>query len=45
MTQLILEFENSTIRHRLLKVIELMDGVTIVNPELKRVVWTKHWKR
>lgn len=35
MTQLILECENSTIRHRLLKVIELMDGVTIVKPQKK----------
>ena len=35
MTQLILQFENASIRNRLLKVIELMNGVTVVDPAPK----------
>lgn len=35
MTQLTLEFENNTIKNRLLKVIELIDGVTVVKPQTK----------
>ena len=35
MTQLTLQFENASIRNRLLKVIELMNGVTVVKPKPK----------
>ena len=32
MTQLTLQFKNASIKNRLLKVIELMNGVTVVEP-------------
>ena len=32
MTQLTLQFKNASIKKRLLKVIELMNGVTVVDP-------------
>lgn len=35
MTQLTLQFENASIRNRLLKVIVLMNGVTVVKPKTK----------
>ena len=35
MTQLTLQFENASIRNRLLKVIVLMNGVTVVKPKPK----------
>jgi len=35
MTQLTLEFENNTIKNRVLKLIELIDGVTVVKPQVK----------
>lgn len=35
MTQLILEFEDNTIKNRVLKLIELIDGVTVVKPQSK----------
>lgn len=35
MTQLILQFKNASIKNRLLKVIELMNGVTVVEPAPK----------
>ena len=33
MSEIILSFENSSIKNRVLKVIELMNGVTIVSPK------------
>lgn len=33
MSEIILSFENSSIKNRVLKVLELMNGVTIVNPK------------
>lgn len=35
MTQLTLQFKNASIKNRLLKVIELMNGVTVVEPAPK----------
>lgn len=35
MTQLTLEFENNTIKNRVLRLIELIDGVTVVKPQVK----------
>ena len=35
MTQLTLQFKNASIKKRLLKVIELMNGVTVVEPAPK----------
>lgn len=35
MTQLTLEFENNTIKNRVLRLIELIDGVTVVKPQSK----------
>ena len=35
MTQLTLQFKNASIKNRLLKVIELMNGVTVVEPTPK----------
>ena len=35
MTQLTLQFKNASIKNRLLKVIELMDGITVVEPTPK----------
>lgn len=37
MVQLTLQMENLAIRNRLLKVIELMNGVTVVTPRKNRV--------
>ena len=44
MTQLTLQFKNASIKNRLLKVIELMNGVTVVEPtpkSLKKTVPNK----
>ena len=35
MTQLILEFEDNTIKNKVLRLIELIDGVTVVKPQSK----------
>ena len=35
MTQLILEFEDNTIKNKVLRIIELIDGVTVVKPQSK----------
>lgn len=35
MTQLTLQFENNTIKNRFLKIIELMNGVSVVKPQSK----------
>ena len=35
MTQLTLQFENNTIKNRFLKIIELMNGVTVVKSQPK----------
>jgi hypothetical protein len=37
MVQLTLQIENTTIKNHLIKVIELMNGVTIVTPPKKRI--------
>ena len=35
MTQLTLQFENNAIKNHILKIIELMNGVTVVKPQPK----------
>ena len=35
MTQLTLQFENNAIKNHFLKIIELMNGVTVVKPQTK----------
>lgn len=35
MVQLTLQFENNSIKNRFLKIIELMNGVSVVKPHLK----------
>lgn len=35
MTQLTLQFENNTIKNHFLKIIELMNGVSVVEPQPK----------
>ena len=35
MTQLTLQFENNAIKNRFLKIIELMNGVSVVKPQPK----------
>ena len=38
MTQITLQFENNSIKNHFLKIIELMNGVTVVNPQPKSKV-------
>lgn len=35
MTQVTLQFENNIVKERLLKIIELMNGVSVVKPQTK----------
>ena len=35
MTQLTLQFENNAIKNHFLKIVELMNGVTVVKPQTK----------
>lgn len=35
MIQVTLQFENNTIKNHFLKIIELMNGVTVVNPQVQ----------
>lgn len=36
MSQLILQFENDSIKNHFLKIVELMNGVSVVSPQTKR---------